>query len=170
MSLDHDFLLLDCEVDGEPSATGHCFFHDPRAIHLHDDLVRYLSDTLAWIPTFNPALQSRQVGLNMWGMTIIEYEGAEIAERVFGAWSKLFACGPSTLQLTGCFGWGPEQNAPMNPEAKLTAVYDSLQLEGGYEPLHLARDPIVSVLQQLANYAAQVRAANGRLYIYHFGV
>jgi|JI10StandDraft_1071094.scaffolds.fasta_scaffold45866_6 hypothetical protein len=48
MSLNHDFLQVDRERDGDSDLSR--FINDPRSLHLHDDLVRYMSDTLAWIP------------------------------------------------------------------------------------------------------------------------
>src|SRR5262249_17099501 len=84
ISLNHDFLLLDRETDGEWELTQ--FIHDTRAIHLHDDLVRYMGDTLAWVPTYNPVRQERHHGLCMWGSTIIDVTGAGAAEQVFRAW------------------------------------------------------------------------------------
>ncbi|WP_425618510.1 hypothetical protein NA78x_002217 [Anatilimnocola sp. NA78] len=167
MSLDHDFLLLDRQIDGEPPRAG--IFHDSRAIQLHDDLVRYLGDTLAWIPTFNPSTQQSQRGLNMWGITVIERAGADCAERVFRTWAQLLACGPSVLQLTGCYGWGQQIADPVSAEIP-QRNFDSQQLEGGYDALEFDRQAVVSTLQQLADYAALVRDSNGRLYLYHCGV
>jgi hypothetical protein len=106
MSLDHDFLLLDREADGEWELTK--FVRDPRALHLHDDLVRYMGDSLAWLPTFNPARREPHSGLCMWGSTIVDENGALVAERVFLAWADLFAVGPTILALTGNFSWEAE--------------------------------------------------------------
>ena len=101
LGLNHDFLLLDRVRDGEWEQLR--FIHDPRAIHLHDDFVRYMEDTLAWIPTTNPARGEPHRGLCMWGPTLIEAEGASVAERVFGGWAELLAAGPPRLGLTGGF-------------------------------------------------------------------
>ena len=65
MGLNHDFLLLNRDRDGEWELRR--FIHDPRSIHLHDDFVRYIQDTLAWIPTTNPARREPHRGLCMWG-------------------------------------------------------------------------------------------------------
>lgn len=161
MSLNHDFLLLDRNHDGEwkPSR----FIHDSRAIQLHDDFVRYLQDTLAWIPTINPARGEPHCGLCMWGPTLIEIEGAGIAERVFGGWAELLAVGPAILTLTGGFCW-PADDVPPVAGDRVT------QLEGGYDRLEFGRDEVVGVLRQLAGWCGQVRLGAGRLYLYHGGV
>ena len=61
MGLNHDFLLIDRDRDGEWELLQ--FIHHPRAIQLHDDFVRYMQDTLAWIPTTNPARGEPHRGL-----------------------------------------------------------------------------------------------------------
>src|SRR5262245_7892342 len=134
MSLDHDFLLLDREVDGEWDLTK--FVHDPRALHLHDHFVRYLSDALNWIPTLNPAAHVRQHGLCMWGDTIIDGEGAAIACRVFLAWAELFETAPEVVVLQGSFGWCEDSTEALPSSPNLT------QLDGGYERLEFDRDAI----------------------------
>lgn len=161
MSLIHDFLLLDRDRDGEWGPLR--FIHDPRAIHLHDDFVRYIQDTLAWIPTTNPARDEPHCGLCMWGPTLIKAEGAAIAERVFGGWAELLAIGPPRLILTGRFSWAVEDNAPLSGER-------ATQLEGGYDRLEFDREELVRVLRQLAGWCGQVRFGAGRLYLYHDGV
>jgi len=160
VGLNHDFLLLDRDRDGEWEELR--FIHDPRAIHLHDDFVRYMQDTLAWIPTTNPG-QGPHHGLCMWGPTLIEAEGAGVAERVFGGWAELLAAGPPRLVLTGGFSWAAEGDAPPVGE-RVT------QLEGGYDRLEFDRDGVVGVLRQLAGWCRQVRSGAGRLYLYHGGV
>ena len=162
MALIHDFLLLDLQIDGEWEA--HRFIHDPRVLHLHDDLVRYMEDTLAWIPTFNPTRKETQSGLCMWGPTIIGVEGAGVAERVFRAWADLFAVGPSILSLTGVYSWAVEGDAAPPVGERGSA------LQGGCDKLAFPRDEVVAVLRQMAEYAGRVQSAGDRLYLLHQGV
>jgi len=161
VSLNHDFLLLDRNRDGEWALSRS--IHDPRAIHLHDDFVRYMQDTLAWIPTTNPARGEPHRGLCMWGPTLIETEGAGIAERVFRKWAELLTVGPPCLVLAGGFSWAAEDDSPPVGE-RVT------QLEGGYDRLEFDRDEVVGILGQLAEWCKQVRFGAGRLYLYHEGV
>jgi hypothetical protein len=157
----HDFLLLDRESDGKWELTR--FIHDPRAIHLPDDLVRYMKDTLAWIPTTNPAMGESQYGLCMWGPTLIESPGAAIALHVFRSWADLLRVGPQKLVLTGPVAWSTEQGGNGTDTT-------SAQLAGNYERLVIDRDLVVGVLHQLADWCEQVRDNPGKLYIYHGGV
>jgi hypothetical protein len=159
--LQHDFLLLDRDTDGEWELGQ--FHHDPRAVHLHDDLVRYMGDTLARVPTVNPARREPHRGLCMWGPTLIEAEGAAVAERVFGLWAELFAVGPPVLALTGSCSWPASDDDPPAGE-RVT------QLEGGYDRLQFDRDEVVGVLRQVAAWCGRVRSGGGKLYLCHLGV
>ena len=152
MSLNHDFLLVDRALDGEWEPMR--FVNDPRAIQMPDDLVWYMFDTLKWIPTHNPSTKTACRGLNMVGPTLIEQDGAGIAKRVFQAWADLFSNGPHTLELTGAYSW--VDGRPVGT--------------GEYEHLEYSRDDTVEVLQAVANYAAEIQIANGRLYLYHGGI
>lgn len=161
MDVSHDFLLLDRARDGEWELLR--FIHDPRAIHLRDDFVRYMQDTLAWIPTTNPARGEPHHGLCMWGPTLIEAEGAGVAELVFGGWAQLLAAGPPRVVLTGGFSWDAKDDAPPTGD-------QVVPLEGGYERLEFDRDEVVGVLRQLAAWCGQVHSGAGKLYLYHLGV
>jgi hypothetical protein len=99
----------------------------------------------------------------MWGPTLIETDGAEVAERVFGGWAELLAAGPLRLVLTGGFSWAAKDDAPTTGE-RVT------QLEGGYDRMEFDRDELVGVLRQLAAWCGQVHSGAGKLYLYHGGV
>jgi hypothetical protein len=99
----------------------------------------------------------------MWGPTLIEVEGAKVAERVFEMWGQLFAIGPEELRLTGSYGW-PAIDETTPRSERVT------QFEGSYAQLEFERDKVVTVLQQLADWCKKVRLGNGRLCLYHGGV
>lgn len=161
MGLLHDFLLLDLDSDGGWELGR--FHNDPRAVHLHDDLVRYMGVTLKWIPTVNPARREPCRGLCMWGPTVIVAEGAAVAERVFALWAELFSLGPSVLALTGSLRC-------LEPDDASTALDRGAQPEGGYDRLEFDRDEVVGVLRHLVGWCGQVRSGGRRLYLYHGGV
>lgn len=148
----HDFLLL--SQAEHRFSDYHRFINDPHAIQLHDDLLRYIVDSLTWIPTHNPAKNECHRGLCFYGPTVIHTEGASVAAEIFGTWATLFACGPTTLTLTG--GW--------------TIIEDDSLSEGEYRKLKCDRDDLVRKLRQIADYAKQVVEKNGDYYILHFGI
>ena len=122
-------------------------------VQFHDDLIRYLSDTLAWIPTFNPSSkQVEQVGLNLWGITAILPKGARIAVEVFGRWAALFDCGPDKLALTGSY--------------VLPGVTGD---HGRYETIIVSKASIVGALRSLQQMCQQV-ASSDTIWLLHEGV
>ncbi|MBM3458732.1 MAG: hypothetical protein FJX77_09400 [Armatimonadetes bacterium] len=180
--MDHDFLLLDRDRDGEWAPLR--FIHDPRAIHLGHFFVWYIQDTLAWVPTTNPSRREPHHGLCMYGPTIIEAEGAGVAEQVFRGWAELLAIGPPRLELRGPYGWDAADHAGddegvSQPEAgtdgpgfdddELVGLRVS-QLEGGYDHLQFDRDELVGVLRQLVAWCREVSSGEGRFYLYHGGI
>ncbi len=87
----HDFLLLS---RAEHRFSDYMeFINDPVAIRIEDDLIRYIADTLEWIPTLNPAKNNESHrGLCYYGPTVIHTEGAQVASPIFNGWAELFAC------------------------------------------------------------------------------
>jgi hypothetical protein len=97
----HDFFLVDRQ---EFDYWNYSHFHnDEQAVRVHDDLIRYMGDSLEWIschvPMTLPNLKEVK-GLHYYGPTIIKQEGAEEACNVFRIWAELFSRAPQTLQLT----------------------------------------------------------------------
>ena len=152
MSLNHDFILVDRTT--HPSADYALFINHPSLVHIHDDLMRYMVDSLRWIPTLNPAKKDEcGLGINFYGPTAIVAEGAVIAERIFRAWAELFQCSPEKLFLTGA--WCSIEGKPNS---------------GHYEKLWFERNQVVSALIQIADYCAQTTSSNGERYLLHFGI
>jgi hypothetical protein len=149
---EHTFLLLP-DLD-----TGYAdymrFLNDPRAIEIKDDLLDCVWDTLTWIPSVNPSNPTRWEGhgLNRFGPTVINREGAAKAAAVFGSWAALLAEGPETLELRGCW----------------IRVGGEPETEGHYERLRFSRDSVVGAFRAIAEYAE--KAKTGKFYLLHLGV
>lgn len=136
--LNHEFLLLSREQ--YPYAEYMQWINNPKAIHLHDDLMHYLDDSLRWITCYNPAKHMlKHKGLNFYGPTVIKYDGAVVLQRVLSGWSEIFSSGPKHINLTG-------------PVIKLD------------------RDVVVKTLNRLSNYARSVIESEDKLYILHLGL
>jgi len=145
----HDFFLL--QEGLEPYAEDSKWYGRRGTVRLSDDIISYLYDSLEWIPSLNPSNPEEWQGhgLNRWGSTVINREGASTALRVFSAWAELFAAGPAQLVLHGLYFEGPDD-------------------EKGYEKLLVPRDELVEQMQTLADYAR--RSVDGEGYILHLGV
>ncbi|HYL98314.1 MAG TPA: hypothetical protein VEZ90_05115 [Blastocatellia bacterium] len=150
----HSFLLVS-EIDvpysrilklqGEPAA---------GAAIVHNDQLAYISDSLLWIPSFNPAKKMvGQMGLNLFGLTVIQKDGAAVAERILRAWTDLFGCGPSVLHLTGSYTFEPE-----GPP------------DGRYEEIVVERAVMVDWLVQLESFCHRIAAGDGTDYLLHRGI
>ena len=123
-------------------------------LELPDDCLRYMYDSLLWIPSLNPCKAlSPQTGLNLYGQTVITLSGAGIGRRIFRAWAELFRCGPEILQLTGDYEWSEDE-----PQM------------GEYQRLRLRRDEIAAVIEGLAGYCQRVEESDDREFILHLGI
>ncbi len=151
MALDHDFFILD---SAEHSPVEYMRFAGRVAsTRIHDDLLRYISDTLRWVPTLNPAGDEPVLGLNFYGPTVLRTEGAAKAALVLQCWADLFQLGPTELRLTG--SWSSLDGEP-GP--------------GRYEVLRLNRDEAVEALLAVGSLCARAARSDGALFVLHCGI
>lgn len=141
----HDFFLVSRK---EHEFSDYMFFiNSPDSLKIHDDLIRYMLDSMNWLSTYNPAKSEDHKGLCLYGPTIIRTEGAGIAAKVFRSYADLFSNGPMKLLLTG--PWGAE---------------------GGYQQIEFERDVVVGELRQLAADLDRVAGSNDEMYVLHLGI
>lgn len=152
MGMNHDFHLV--KITGYEYRDYMKLIKHSNAIHLHDDFIGYIWDTLVWIPSLSPDNLQERKGLYRCGPSVITVAGAAAAHTVFFNWSRLLACGPEELQLTGDWGWIEGEPAG----------------SGEYERLRYRRDDIVLALKKLADYADEVARNRGELYLLHLGI
>ena len=123
-----------------------------KVVTLHDDFLFYISDTLNWIPTYNPSRRKRQNGLNLCGVTVLDHRGAREAEMVFLGWAELISRGPDQIRLRGPYG------------------KDANGIER-YSRLVFPRTSIVSSLRRLAANCSKVAASPRRnIVLLHKGI
>lgn len=168
-----------------------CINH-PDAVHVHDDLLRYMGDTLSWMVCYNPGPTGMPqcAGLNWEGPTIIRRDGAEAMMHVFDSWASLLAGGPRMLQLTGPYTYFSGDEAasilrPSPPQPKSRAgtaprahpasapsadACNDERPSAAYRVLEFDRDATVKTLRTLASYAKQVLQGDGDAYILHLGL
>ena len=126
-----------------------------KAIHIHDDVMGYLRDSLNWVNCYNPAMKMKKhKGLNYYGPTVIKKDGAERAEEIFTAWADLFSACPKTIRLTGAYEWTVRQSKE----------------EGSYAIIRVDRDELVPKLRTIAEYSKSVRSSNDELFLLHLGI
>ncbi len=127
-----------------------------EAVNLPMDFYRYVADTLEWIPSINPASPRSWPGhgLNEFGPTLINRDGADVFRHVFSSWAALLAGGPERIQLTG--------------GATYTREGGVLRSTGHFAKYEFDRDTLVTALRTLASYGMEV--STGESFIVHLGI
>ncbi|MDR7071565.1 hypothetical protein [Fictibacillus barbaricus] len=153
MSLEHEFYLI-----SKTTVTKDFWVHREKneciidSVVIHDDIIQYISDSLKWIVSKNPALKGNPMGqgINYHGVTLFDKQSAESLRRVFSSWRDLFLNAPNPFELTGEF------------------IYDEDNQEGGYEKVFLNREEVINLLEKIVSMAR--RLESGNFYLYHCGI
>lgn len=156
MGLEHEFFLVTHNEYEEISYDGdYLSSSDPEnIISIHDDIIQYIYDTLRWIPSINPAMNyEKGHGLNNFGITLFDKEGAEVILKIAKAWADLISSGPSTLRLTGNYGW---------------ITNDDNITEGGYEIIDVDREELIWNFRKLQLFSEKV--ISDKYFILHHGI
>lgn len=156
MGLEHEFFLVTYDEYEKMGYEGYYFSNEKlsNAVLIHDDIVQYIQDTLNWIPSINPAMNyEKGFGLNNYGITLFDKEGAEVIVSLAKSWADIFSIGPSTLKLTGnyCFTGN-----------------DTYMPEGSYEIIEISRDKLVESFRKLQLFSEKV--ISNKYLILHYGI
>lgn len=155
--LNHEFFLLSYEeypvFDKRTEIDLEILFKTKNSLKIHDDYLRYFSDTLIWIPTYSTWKTEKIQGLNFCGETIIKSDGAKIGKEIFKHWANLFRLAPKNFELTGNYTYivGEDES-------------------GYYEKLEIEREKLVSQLETLRYYCDEVISSSDKNFIWHFGI
>ncbi|MBE9124097.1 hypothetical protein IQ269_25675 [Tychonema sp. LEGE 07199] len=153
MALEHRFF---CLKKGEVSYT-QCMNYYGREfeVSIHDDIMRYMNDTLMWIPCTHLSVpyKKKTNGLSLYGITIIHQENGEMFYHVFESWYRLFSKAPDRFQLYG--GIIIEADRTVSSPPKVHTI-------------EVERDLLLEKLRILLNYAERV--IEGEFFILHLGI
>lgn len=139
----------------------------PYDVSINDDLILYYMDYLKWISTYNPSLKVRHTGLNYYGVTVIDIEGATQAYNLFVSIVDILKLSPAILKLKGNYSYQlADDDDPFGDSNVERIVRDSLK----QEKLIYQRDKIVEQFERLVNCFKRVIDSNGQLYVLHMGV
>jgi hypothetical protein len=156
MGFNHEFFLVTHNEYEEMSYDGDYLLSADigNIISIHDDIIQYINDTLRWVPSINPAMKyEKGLGLNNYGITLFEKEGAEVIFKISKAWVDLFSNGPSVLKLTGNYGW---------------ITNDEGFAEGNYEIIEINRDELIESFRKLQLFSEKV--ISDKYFIIHHGI
>lgn len=166
MALLHDFVLLNenefsyddcCELVGKVS-------YD---VSIHDDLIIYFNDFLKWIPTYNPSLKVRHTGLNYYGVTVIDGDGAKEAFQLFSSLVNILKLSPNVLKLTGAYTFVHPYDDVTDPNENVDRI---LRETAGYEKIIMQKSEVIRQFETLAGLMQKIIDSDGHLYVLHFGI
>jgi hypothetical protein len=148
MSLAHKFYCVPSTQNGY--ITYEKYYDMEATVSIHDDLIRYINDTLLWIPAIHlsKGKLKKTYGLSLYGVSVINGQGISIFIKIIDSWIKLFSEAPESFQLSG--GSNIHSNEVGQDVFKFTVVRNDLitqlsmlrnigekSLDGEYCILHL---------------------------------
>ena len=75
-----------------------------KEVHLDDNLILYIIDTLKWIKTFSKLENNiEKNGLNYYGITYFKDEGIKKLKNILFNWKNIFNLGEDVIELEGIF-------------------------------------------------------------------
>ena len=75
-----------------------------KEVHLDDNLILYIIDTLKWIKTFSKLENNiEKNGLNYYGITYFKDEGIKKLKNILFHWKNIFNLGENVIELEGIF-------------------------------------------------------------------
>lgn len=166
MALVHDFVVSNKEIYTYQDYMN-VINKVPYDVSIHDDLILYFYDFLQWIPAYNPSMEIRHMGLNLYGVTIIDIDRAQQAYDLFVHIVDILKLSPETLKLNGGYSYQlADDEDPFSESKECRIVRNSLK----QEKLTYQRDDISDQFKKIAECFKKVIDSNGQLYVLHFGV
>jgi len=169
MGLEHQFFLLNKKEfryeDWDLISANREVVRTCPQVTFSDELIRYIGDTLAWVPTIVPGSINRRAkveikapahrksyGLALYGVTVIDQKGALKLKEILDGWLKIISAAPGIFQLTGDF------------------AFENQNSNNGYsEKTELSKTEVETALSALVSMVEKVMCEDDN-YILHYGV
>lgn len=154
MSLEHEFYLVPTSVSyREVMERSRNELQIIDTVDIPDELIRYIIDSLEWIPSKNPSksMTKEEKGLNYYGVTFFDQASAEIMKGILISWHSLFSNSPDKLVLTGDY-----------------ELSFNKKVRGEYERLVFSRAEVLKLLKKLICMVTKLK--EGNFYLYHLGI
>ncbi len=105
-----------------------------------DELIRYIADTINWIPTFNPDRKEHITGLCYWGGNrIIDNNGADKLSDVLKGSISIFSTANDNVELKGAL------------------ITDEDEVYGEYELIRYKKYELIEILSMLLSLVERVQ-------------
>lgn len=90
-----------------------------KEVHLDDNLILYIIDTLKWVKTFSKLENNiEKNGLNYHGITYFKDEGIKKLKNILFNWKNIFNLGEDVIELEGIFYNSPKKKNSKNKYRK----------------------------------------------------
>ena len=77
---------------------------EEKEVHLNDNLILYIFDTLEWVNTFSDLKDNNEkMGLNYYGITYFKDEGIKKLKNILLHWKNIFSLAGDMIELEGIF-------------------------------------------------------------------
>lgn len=158
MSLVHEFVLvkrpqiLTCDL---PVLWGlkEQAYNNGLLVHLHDDLLIYMMDSIKWFRSTNPFKDESINGLFYHGISMIDSEAAAVLNNILQGWIILFSAAPDIISLTGNY----------------FTIEGEPEVPGQYETITFSRKDVLLQLNKLSGLSQQAMKDTDDLII-HYGI
>ena len=100
-----------------------------KEVHLDDNLILYIIDTLKWVKTFSKLENNvEKKGLNYHGITYFKDEGIKKLKNILLHWKNIFNLGENVIELEGIFYNSQKKRNSKNKYSKKYIVESLVKL------------------------------------------
>ena len=98
-----------------------------KEVHLDDNLILYIIDTLKWVKTFSKLENNvEKKGLNYHGITYFKEEGIKKLKNILLHWKNIFNLGEDVIELEGIF-YNPQKKRNSKNKYRKKYIIESLE-------------------------------------------
>lgn len=98
-----------------------------KEVHLDDNLILYIIDTLKWVKTFSKLENNiEKNGLNYHGITYFKDEGIKKLKNILFHWKNIFNLGEDVIELEGIF-YNPQKKRNSKNKYSKKYIVESLE-------------------------------------------
>ena len=98
-----------------------------KEVHLDDNLILYIIDTLKWVKTFSKLENNiEKNGLNYHGLTYFKDEGIKKLKNILFHWKNIFNLGEDVIELEGIF-YNPQKKRNSKNKYSKKYIVESLE-------------------------------------------
>lgn len=158
MALIHDFILV--KTDHEPPFD--LFYllmlkdeaKRDMVVHIPDDLILYIIDTMKWVCSYNPFNNEKQYGLYYHGLSLLKEDGIRTLNSIAQAWLSLFTVAPDIITLTGPY----------------VTIEGEPDIPGEYEIITFSKNDIITRINKLVELTSKAMDSEENYMILHHGI